>query len=318
MTSVRSRLAALVTVALVAAAGLVGLSSGPAAAALCSGSGVNVVVDFNDLGGGVQKGCDPGGAGRSGDKVFPAAGFGLTYAQREPGFVCRVRNAPQSAQCVNASPTNAYWGLYWSDGKSGKWTYSSSGVGGTSVPNGGFLAFSWQNGGSADPPGAAPVNSTPAPATKGPSKTATKTATKTPTKESTKQPDPGSGSTSVDSVPGATPDQPTKTQGAADASLQQKKTAKAKGAQASKQAKAKAKSKASASASARSSASASAAVGPSDEASPDVTSAEPVDSAFASEEEQNGLPGWVPVLVVLALAGAAGGTAWWRRRTGAP
>ena len=97
MTSVRSRLAGLVAAALVAAAGLVGLSSGPAAAALCSGSGVNVVVDFNGLGGGVQKGCDPGGAGRSGDKVFPAAGFGLTYAQREPGFVCRVQERADRA-----------------------------------------------------------------------------------------------------------------------------------------------------------------------------------------------------------------------------
>jgi len=313
MTSDRSRLAVLVAAALVAAAGLVGLSSGPAAAALCSGSGVNVVVEFNGLGGGVQKGCDPGGAGRSGDKVFPAAGFGLTYAQREPGFVCRVRNAPQSAQCVNASPTNAYWGLYWSDGKSGKWTYSSSGVAGTSVPNGGFLAFSWQNGGSADPPGAAPVNSQPAPATKAP----TKTATQAPTKTATSQPDSDSGSTGAKAADEATPNRPTKTEEAAGASPQMK-AAKAKRARASKQAKAKAKAKPSASASAKSSASESAEVAPSDEVSPDVTSAEPVDSAFAPEEEQNGLPVWVPVLVVLALAGAAGGTAWWRRRTGAP
>jgi len=315
MTPARSRLAGLVVVALVAAAGLVGLSSGPAAAALCSGSGVNVVVDFNGLGGGVQKGCDPQGAGRSGDRVFPAAGFGLTYAQREQGFVCRVRSAPQSAQCVNASPTNAYWGLYWSNGKSGKWTYASSGVGGTSVPNGGFLAFSWQNGGSADPPGAAPVNSKPAPATKAPTKKATKAPTKA---KATSRPDSGSGSTSAKAPEQATPDEPTKTQGAAGASPQTKKAAKAKRAQASKQAKAKSKAKASASASPSSSASASAAADSSDEASPDVTSAKPVDSAFAPEQEQNGLPAWVPVLVVLALAGAAGGTAWWRRRTGAP
>ena len=93
-----------------------------------------MVVDFHGLGGGVQKGCDRNGAGRTGDKVFPAAGFSLTYAQREPGFVCRVKNAPSSAPCVNTSPANAYWGLYWSNGKSGKWNYSSSGVGGTSVP----------------------------------------------------------------------------------------------------------------------------------------------------------------------------------------
>ena len=43
-----------------------------------------------------------------------------------------------------------------------------------------------------------------------------------------------------------------------------------------------------------------------------------VDSAFAPEEEQNGLPVVGAGPGVLALAGAAGGTAWWRRRTGAP
>ena len=215
---------------------------------------------------------------------------------------------------MNASPTNAYWGLYWSDGKSGKWTYSSSGVGGTSVPNGGFLAFSWQNGGSADPPGAAPVNSKPAPATKAP----TKTATKAPTKKAHEASRTRTRGRPVPTRPSeATPDQPTKTQEAAGASPQEEgrqgeaRTCVEAG-------KAKAKAKASASASASSSASESAAADPSDEASPDATSAEQVDSAFAPEEEQGGLPVWVPVVVILALAGAAGGTAWWRRRTGAP
>jgi hypothetical protein len=152
-----------VALGLTAPAGLLGLAAAPASAALCSGKGVNVVVDYNGLGGGVQRGCDPGGANEPGDRVFPDAGFALSYAQRQPGFVCRVKGAPSSDPCVNASPANAYWGLYWSDGKSGRWTYSSSGVGGIKVPEGGFLAFSWQNGGEADPPGAAPVNNQPAP-----------------------------------------------------------------------------------------------------------------------------------------------------------
>jgi hypothetical protein len=308
MTSVRpkgqARLAGLVAAALVAAAGLVGLSSGPAAAALCSGNGVNVVVDFQGLGGGVQKGCDPSGAGKSGNKVFPAAGFSLTYAARQPGFVCRVKGSPSNAPCQNTSPANAYWGLYWSNGKSGKWTYSSSGVGGISVPNGGFLAFSWQNGGPSDPPGAAPVNSSKPAATKSPTKKATP---KAPTKKSTKQADAGSQSTKA---PGqTTPDQPTKTSGAAGAG-----TPKAK---ASKRARAKARASASRSPSASSSPSESAASEASDDASPDVTSAEKVDSSFAPEEDPGGLPVWVPVVVIVALAGSAGGAAWWRRRTGA-
>lgn len=312
MTSVSSRLASLVAATLVAAAGLVGVSAGPAAAAQCSGSGVSVVVDFGSLGGGVQKGCDTRGANRSADKVFPAAGFPLKYAVREPGFVCRVKNTPTSDPCGNASPTNAYWGLFWSNGKSGKWTYASSGVGGTKVPNGGFLAFAWQNGGDRDWPGASPVRSKPAST---PKPQPTKKATNAPTNKATNQSSSGSGSTSANAPGQATPDQPSKTQAAAGASPQKKK-AKAAKAKAAKKAKVKAKAKASASASASSSASA--AADPSDDASPDANSAEKVNSTFTPEEDQGGLPVWVPIGVIAVLAGAAGGTAWWRRRAGAP
>ncbi len=159
----RTRLAGPVAAVLTAAAGLVGLSTAPAEAALCSGSGVNVVVDFNGLGGGVQKGCDPRGANRRASEVFPAAGFGLTYASRQPGFVCRVKGTPKSDPCVNTPPADAYWALYWSDGKSGSWSYSSTGVSGLKVPSGGFVAFSWQGSSSKSPPSASPRNSQAAP-----------------------------------------------------------------------------------------------------------------------------------------------------------
>ena len=153
-----SRLAGLVVAAVAAAAGLVSVSSAPASAALCSAGGVNVVVDFHELGGGVQKSCDPNGANKSSDKVFEAAGFHLSYAQRQPGFVCRVSGKSPKDPCVNTSPDNAYWGLYWSNGTSGRWTYATTGVSGLSVPKGGFVAFSWQNGGPNDPPRASAVN----------------------------------------------------------------------------------------------------------------------------------------------------------------
>ena len=178
--TLRPRLAGLVAVALAAAAGLVGLASAPASAALCSGNGVNVVVDFNGLGGGVQKGCAPNGANRTGDYVFPAAGFALTYARNQPGFVCRVKGTPSNDPCLNTSPANAYWGLYWSDGKSGTWKYSSTGVGSVKVASGGFLSFSWQNGGANDAPSATPRNAKPAP-------------TEAPTKAATQSPPKGSG-----------------------------------------------------------------------------------------------------------------------------
>jgi len=125
----------------VAAAGVV-LPS-PAQASTCSaGSGVSVVVDFHQLGGGVQTFCDAGGAGENAATQFEDAGHTLTYVQGEP-FVCEVDGAPDT-QCVRTPPANAYWSLWWSDGKSGAWKYSSTGVTSLEVPDGGSVALSWQ------------------------------------------------------------------------------------------------------------------------------------------------------------------------------
>jgi hypothetical protein len=82
-------------VVLTAATGL-GLPA-PARAASCStGHGVTVVVDFHQLGGGVRSACDPGGAGRNASTQVTDVGHTLTYAQRQPGFVCRVDGSPSS------------------------------------------------------------------------------------------------------------------------------------------------------------------------------------------------------------------------------
>ena len=146
------------TVITVAAALLVSPTSTPAnaAGALCSGAGVNVVVDFRELGGGSQLGCDSPGAARTAAQIFPAAGFPLDYVQRQPGFVCRVSGKPATDPCVNTPPSNAYWGLWWSDGESGTWTYSSLGVNSLKVPVGGSVGLSWIGGGGSVPPGVAP------------------------------------------------------------------------------------------------------------------------------------------------------------------
>ncbi|VXB83961.1 hypothetical protein [Nocardioides sp. AX2bis] len=130
------------------------LTAGPAAAATCGGGpGVTVVVDRAGLGGGTTTGCD-GDGGRATDN-FADTGVGLTYAQRDPGFVCRVGGAPASDPCVNTSPADAYWGLWWSDGTSGTWRYSSVGVGSLTVPAGGSVAFRF-NDGDRTPPSVAP------------------------------------------------------------------------------------------------------------------------------------------------------------------
>jgi hypothetical protein len=158
MTRVPTYVGRLVAALLVsAAAGLVVVGAAPAAqAATCStGSGVSVVVDFGSLGGGVQSGCVAAGGTASGQ--FGGAGFGLEYVAKEPGFVCRIsgRPTPDQQGCADTPPDNAYWGLWWSDGTSGQWNWSNYGVGSLQVPDGGSVAFAWQNGGGRTAPGLA-------------------------------------------------------------------------------------------------------------------------------------------------------------------
>lgn len=118
-----------------AALGLVGgccaVGIAPAAAAdgKCTPStGVLVVVDFGELGGGVQRGCAPGDP-KSGLKALRAAGFSTAGTQRYgPSFMCRIDGKPGKARekCVDTPPGDAYW-AYWHAGKSG-WAQSQAAV----------------------------------------------------------------------------------------------------------------------------------------------------------------------------------------------
>lgn len=136
-------------------AGLVAVA--PAAtAATCSGAGVSVVVDFKGLGGGQQTGCVTGKGGSSAATILGAAGVELTRARNQPGFVCRVQQVPASDPCVNASPSDAYWALWWSDGSSGSWSYASLGVDQLEIPEGGSVGFAWDDQSGQVKPGTAP------------------------------------------------------------------------------------------------------------------------------------------------------------------
>ena len=136
-------------------AGLVAVA--PAAtAATCSGAGVSVVVDFKGLGGGQQTGCVTGKGGSSAATILGAAGVELTRARNQPGFVCRVQQVPASDPCVNASPSDAYWALWWSDGSSGSWSYASLGVDQLEIPEGGSVGFAWDDQSGQVEPGTAP------------------------------------------------------------------------------------------------------------------------------------------------------------------
>lgn len=124
------------------------------AAGVCpSADGVVVVVDFRQLGGGVQQHCVAGSGIASG--LFGQAGYGFDYVQRQPGFVCRVNGKPAADPCVNTPPSTAYWGLFWSDGRSGVWSYSTTGVQSLRIPNGGYVGFAWQGQAGQVKPGVA-------------------------------------------------------------------------------------------------------------------------------------------------------------------
>ena len=145
----------------VTTAGLV-VGAPAATAATCGGAGVSVVVDFKGLGGGQQTGCVSGKGGSSAATVLVAAGVELTRARNQPGFVCRVQQVPASDPCVNASPSEAYWSLWWSDGSSGSWSYASLGVDQLKIPEGGSVGFAWDDQSGQVQPGTAPPKA-PAP-----------------------------------------------------------------------------------------------------------------------------------------------------------
>lgn len=148
-----SRVAAAVV--LIATVGTPILTSAPAQAASCSGSsGVTVVVDFNQLGGGIQQQCARDGG--SAASMFELTGFTLDRVQSQQGFICRVAGAPADDPCVEPNGS-AYWSLWWNDGKGGAWIYAATGADGLKVSPGASVAFSWNQGGGRVPPSAGPV-----------------------------------------------------------------------------------------------------------------------------------------------------------------
>ena len=124
------------------------LLSPPAAAAprqasgACAGtSGVTVVVDFQDLDGGVNVVCATGTVS-SGLDALAKAGVSYQTAQRFPGFVCRIAGRPANDPCVNTSPGSAYWS-YWIAAPGGSWCYSTVGAGNRTPPAGTFEGWSF-------------------------------------------------------------------------------------------------------------------------------------------------------------------------------
>jgi hypothetical protein len=206
LVSVLARLAVGALVA--AAAGLV--AAGTAQAASCSTAhGVTVVVDFHQLGGGVQTACDRDGGGGHASTQLTDVGHTLTYAQRQPGFVCRVDDSPSSDPCITTSPADAYWSLWWSDGKSGTWSFSAEGIGSLTVPEGGYVALSWQGGNRKAPPRLAPrAHRAPSPP---PSASPTPAPSSPTSRPTTAPPPPPSSPPNIASTPSSSQDRPSAT-----------------------------------------------------------------------------------------------------------
>ncbi|WDZ82733.1 hypothetical protein [Micromonospora cathayae] len=155
-----------------AVAGSVAAPGGPATAAGSAGfcpdaSGVTVVVDFHQLGGGTVVRCAPGDQA-TGLAALKNAGFAVTGTLRwGEGFVCRIEGKPSAAaeKCVDTPPADAYWS-YWHAPNGGSWTYSDKGVANRKPPAGSFEGWSFSLDRTADDaprPGVAPKRPAPPP-----------------------------------------------------------------------------------------------------------------------------------------------------------
>jgi hypothetical protein len=131
------------------AVGAVLAAPAPRAAAWSDGpcptlsTGVTVVVDFHQLGGGVVVRCAPG-APADGWEALTGAGFAVRGTTRFPGFVCRIDDRPATDPCVTTAPADAYWS-YWNAARGSTWTYSEVGARSRTPPVGSVEAWSFSD-----------------------------------------------------------------------------------------------------------------------------------------------------------------------------
>ncbi|MDQ6522270.1 hypothetical protein RB608_01595 [Nocardioides sp. LHD-245] len=293
MTLGSSLRAAAATILVAATAVL--LPQGSASAAACGGAtGITVVVDSNQLGAGISAGCDADGGGTAAGN-FADAGYTIEYSQAAGmnGFVCKVNGSPSDGDCTE---TDAYWSLWWSDGRSGTWTYAARGVGGLRVPDGGYLAFAWhQGGGRATPPDVAPTpriaepKPSPTPSAAGGAGSGDKKKPSAATKKPTPKPAPSASATSASPTPspsaGTTPSATDPSASPSDAATSATPTAVP-------------------------SASASTGVPSIDE----ITDGPEATSADVDEKDDGGFPAWLGIGLVVVVLGAAAAVPVLRRR----
>lgn len=142
---------------------LLGLALAPALVAapaqaegsFCSGQGVNLVIDYGKLGGGVEQSCAKSGAGQTAAKLFEDAGHRLTPVGEFPAAVCKIDDKPADAGCAKMPPADAYWGLYVK--KEHGWDYAPKGATDLKTTDGDYVGFAWQSSKTSTPPSVKPV-----------------------------------------------------------------------------------------------------------------------------------------------------------------
>ena len=179
-----------------------------------NGTGVTVVVDFQQLGGTTIVRCNPQTTRGTGLDALKGAGFQIAGVQRwGEGFICRIENRPSAVEtipvkgnedyqeaCVDTPPAAAYWS-YWHAGNNCPWTYSQWGVKNRDFIPGGFEGWSFSLNATADTnpkPRIAAVR----PGTGGEPCNAKKEPKPTSNDPNARQPNPGGGQTGGDTAPG--------------------------------------------------------------------------------------------------------------------
>lgn len=150
----------------------VALTAGPAHAidqskgkpGFCAdGSGVTVVIDFQQLGGTTIVRCDSQTGRGTGLDALKNAGFQIAGVQRwGEAFICRIENRPSAVEeipvkgnehyketCVDTPPAAGYWS-YWHSGNNCAWEYSQWGVKNRDFTAGGFEGWSFSLNATAD------------------------------------------------------------------------------------------------------------------------------------------------------------------------
>ena len=120
------------------------LQTPPVAAAegaCTTATGITLVIDFQDLGGGISTRC-VSSAVENGFEALTAAGINFQTATRAPGFLCKIAGLPTTEQCIQPAPTTAYWS-YWLANRGGNWCYSSLGAGNILPPPGSVQGWSF-------------------------------------------------------------------------------------------------------------------------------------------------------------------------------